>query len=367
MRMLFDQIKKISPGIFLAGLLAVVAEYLAELSGTTILGFDQSPVSSVMVALILGGVVANTVGTPARCQAGADYSVRRILKFGIILLGFRLSLYEAAEAGLRAIPVVLASILTAVILVFAVSKLLGIDGKLGTLIGVGTAICGVTAIVATAPTINAQEEETGYAVATITFFGLVATLAYPFVGHFLFAGVEQSVGLWLGTAVQDTSQVTGAALVYGETYESELALDIAVVTKLLRNTLMIVVIPLAGVRMSSRDGHSGEASSKFKQAAAVFPGFVAWFLGFSFLRSLGDAMLSRSRAALFLLDAQAWVLLGDALSLVAVACLLIALAAVGLRTDIRRLMRLGFKPFLVGLVAAFAVGGASALTILFLM
>ena len=363
---LSERFKQVSPGILLAGLLAGVAEYLAEVTGTTILGFDQSPVSSVMVALILGGIVANTVGTPARFHAGADYSVKRILKFGIILLGFRLSLYDAVQAGLRAIPVVMASIITAIVLVFLVSKLLGIDWKIGTLIGVGTAICGVTAIVATAPTINAREEETGYAVATITVFGLVATLAYPFIGHLLFAGVEQSVGFWLGTAVHDTSQVTGAALVYSETYAAGVTLVTAVVTKLLRNTLMIVIIPLAGTSMNARDEHSGGAPSRFQQAISVFPGFVAWFLGFSFLRSIGDAMLSRSRSALFLFDSEAWASLGEALSLVAVVCLLIALAGVGLRTDIRRFARLGFKPFLVGLVATFAVGGASALTILFI-
>ena len=357
-----EQIKRLTPGLLLALVLALFADYFADFTGTVVLGFEQSPISSVMVALILGGLVANTVGTPARCDAGADFSVKRILKFGIILLGFRLSLYEAFQAGLRAIPVVLASIVTAVVLVLFVSKLLGVDRRLGTLIGVGTAICGVSAIVATAPTIHAREEETGYAVATITVFGLVATLAYPFIGRALFGGLEQSVGFWLGTAVHDTSQVTGAALVYSETYAAEVTLDTAVVTKLLRNTLMIVVIPLAGI--VANQGRPTENGSRLQQAISVFPGFVAWFLGLSFLRSVGDAMLAGDTLALLIFDTELWNTIAGMLSGIAVACLLVALAGVGLKTDVRKLLHLGMKPFLVGLVAAIAVGGASAITII---
>ena len=360
-----DRLKHVAPGILLAVMLAVVAEVLAEVTGTAILGFEQSPVSAVMVALILGGVLANTIGTPASCEAGADFSVKRILKFGIILLGFRLSLYEAFQAGLRAIPVVIASIVTAIALVLLVSKLLGIDRRLGALIGVGTAICGVSAIVATAPTIHATEEETGYAVATITVFGLIATLAYPFIGRALFGGLEQSVGLWLGTAVHDTSQVTGAALVYSETYAAEATLDTAVVTKLLRNTLMIVVIPLAGI-VTQRGANPSDSRSRLKQAMSVFPGFVAWFLVLSLLRSTGDAMLAGDSPAFLLFDSGVWNTLSGMLSVTAVACLLVALAGVGLKTDIRKFVHLGIRPFVAGLVAAVAVGGASAIAVMLL-
>ncbi len=361
-----EQAKYILPGVMLAAALSLVAEYSAEFVGTTLLGFEQSPVSSVMVALILGGLVANTAGTPRRCHPGADFSVKRILKFGIILLGFRLSLYEAFQAGIRALPVVLISIVTAVFLVLLVSKLAGIDKRLGILIGVGTAICGVSAIVATAPTIRAREEETGYAVATITVFGLIATLSYPFIGRALFGGFEESVGMWLGTAVHDTSQVTGAALVYSETFSAGETLDTAIVTKLLRNTLMIVVIPLAGIA-ARRDGTNSENSSHLQQALSVFPGFVVWFLALSFLRSVGDAMLAGGARALLIFESGVWNALSGLLSEAAVICLLIALAGVGLKTDIRKLLHLGIRPFLVGLIAAIAVGGASALTIILLL
>lgn len=362
---LSERIRQVAPGILFTGLLAVLAEYSAEITGTVILGFDNSPVSSVMVALILGGLVANTVGTPARCENGAEFSVKKILKFGVVLLGFRLSIYEAVQVGVRAIPVVAASIATALILVLLASKMFGIERRLGILIGVGTAICGVSAIVATAPTINARDEETGYAVATITVLGLLATLLYPFVGRILFAGVEQSVGLWLGTAVHDTSQVTGAALVYSETYQAETTLDTAVVTKLLRNTFMIAVIPLAGIASHRR--HPEKSVSRLRKGLSIFPIFVVWFLGLSLLRTIGDIMLAGDRLAFAVFDMHAWTTLAGLLSELAIVCLLIALAGVGLRTDIRQLLHLGISPFLVGLAAALGVGGVSALTIAFLL
>ena len=167
----------------------------------------------------------------------------RILRLGIVLLGIRLSIVEAGAIGLKALPVIIGTILAAIAIVTYVSRRVGLTDRLGTLIGVGTSICGATAIVAMSPTIGAKDDETAYAVACITLFGVVAMLAYPFAAHWLFDGDAFRSGMFLGTAVHETAQVAGAGLVYQKYFHISQALDVATVTKLVRNLSMLIVMP----------------------------------------------------------------------------------------------------------------------------
>ena len=122
--------------------------------------------------------------------------------------------------------------------------MLGLPKRLGFLIAVGTSICGVTAIVATGPIIRAKKEEIAYAVSVITVFGILATIVYPYLANYIFENHPVKVGFFLGTAVHDTSQVTGSALLYADLFNHPLALEIAVITKLFRNICMIIVLPM---------------------------------------------------------------------------------------------------------------------------
>jgi uncharacterized integral membrane protein (TIGR00698 family) len=158
------------PGLFLAGLLAWLSVMLSEWVGIYLLGFKNSPVSSVMMAILLGMIFGNILRLPAIFKPGLSFAVKKVLRLGIIFLGVRLSFPEVIKVGLLGLPIILACIVSALLITTLLNKWLGLPRRLGTLIGVGTSICGVSAIVASAPAIGAEEEEVAYAVAVITIF-----------------------------------------------------------------------------------------------------------------------------------------------------------------------------------------------------
>ena len=233
------------PGIALAAAIGAVATVAAKSIGVDLLGYARSPISAIPLAVLLGLVLRDTVGIPEVCEPGLKLCVRRVLRIGVVLLGIRLSLVDAGTTGLVALPLVIACIVAAFLIVRFLARLLAIPDRLGTLIAVGTSICGVTAIVATAPAIDATDDEASYAVATIALFGTVALFAYPWLAHLIFTNPTHA-GLFLGTSIHDTSQVAGAALTFDQQFGPSAALNVAVVTKLVRNSLMVAVIPSPG-------------------------------------------------------------------------------------------------------------------------
>ena len=350
---LFAWLGAVFPGLGLALLLALFGGLLAKGLGTGLLGFERSPVSDISIAILLGLLIRNTIGLPPVYEKGLRLCGREVLRWGIILLGLRLSLAEAAELGLLALPVIVACIVTALVVVTRLNRALGLPGRLGSLIAVGTSICGVSAIVATAPVIEAEEDEVSYAVACVTLFGLLALFIYPYIAFVLFGSDPQLAGLFLGTSIHDTAQVAGAGLMYKAQFQTDEALKAATVVKLVRNLCMVGVIPLVGaLYLRSADG--GKRRGKVKLSQMV-PLFVLGFLAATALRTVGDlggqpfGFLSRPDWKQFLHQA-------DALSS---WCLAVAMASVGLGTGLSRIRQLGAKPFCVGLVAALLVGGVS--------
>ena len=229
------------------------------------------------------------------------------------------------------------------------------------LIGVGTAICGNSAIAATAPVIEADDEETSFAIATITLFGLLAVLVYPFFGH-LIGLSDHSFGLWSGTAVNDTSQVVAVGTIY-----SDAALDTAIIVKLTRNTLMAPLIVIFGLLYSR--GLKQKMSSEAAQASRLdwgklIPGFVLGFLAMSLFRTLGVALgfLPQSVSHPGSLQGAAQILIFlDELSKFAI---LMALAAVGLNTDLTSLRRIGVKPLIIGTCVAVVLANPLSLSLI---
>ena len=142
--------------------------------GTSLLGFSHSPISPIMVALLLGLAIRNAIGLPAVYEGGLKFCLRHVLRLGIMLLGLRLSLAAVGQIGLVGLPIIVGCIATALILVTWINHALGLPRRLGSLIAVGTSICGVSAIVATGPVVDAEEDEVSYAVACVTLFGLLA-------------------------------------------------------------------------------------------------------------------------------------------------------------------------------------------------
>src|SRR5699024_5661813 len=189
-------------------------------------------------------IIRNTIGLTDIFSKGIFFSVNYALRAGIVLLGLRLSLLEALKLGALGIPLIVACISAGLFLTLYLTNKMKQSNRLGTLIACGTGICGVTAIMATSPVIEAKEDEISYAVANITVFGLTGMVLYPFLANFIFADDPVKAGMFLGTAIHDTAQVAGAALIYDQLYDVNKVVDVATVTKLTRNLFIIAIIPL---------------------------------------------------------------------------------------------------------------------------
>lgn len=350
----------IVPGLLLAAALALLGQGLAHWLGVGLLGLPRSPVSGITLAILLGLALAHCADLPDRLRAGTRFALTTVLRAGIVLLGLRLSLAEAGEVGLRALPVIAAAIVTALWLVRWLGERLGLPPRLAALIGVGTSICGATAIVATAPTIGAREEETSFAVACIALFGLLAMLLYPFAAHWLFNGESLHSGLFLGTAVHDTAQVVGAGMAYREYYADARALEVATVTKMVRNLTMIAVIPLMAIAYRPMPGASVSGSATPRSRAyELVPLFVLGFATMSLMRTVGDL----GDQPFGLVPAERWSTVLAAAGTATDFLLATAMAAVGLSTRLSTLRAIGPKPLWVALSCALAVGSVAATVI----
>ncbi len=354
------------PGLLLAAAVVVASVLLADFVNAG-LGY-KGLLSYIMAAIVVGLVVGNTVPMPAAVAPGVSFCLAKILRLGIIMMGIRLSLFDAARIGAWGIPIVLACILTGLVLTTSFTRLLKLPERLGTLMAVGTSICGASAIVATAPAIDAEDQEVAYAVASITVFGIAAMLLYPYLAHSMFSGNVVMAGLFQGTAIHETAQVTGSALIYDQVFgvtEKPSAADVAIVIKLVRNAFMAVVIPamayLYARRQAGRDGGATRVSAR-----KLFPVFILAFVAMAAVRSIGDAGTRDGRLAFGLWSKADWAgaiaWIGNAAGYV----LATAMAGVGLGTRLKTLKGLGIKPFYVGLFASVVVGLASAIAVFLL-
>jgi uncharacterized integral membrane protein (TIGR00698 family) len=349
----------VAVGVMLLSLL--VAKYLGDFFKNQF-NLHSSPVSTFLLAIILGMLLRNIIPFPKIFEPGFKFCVAKLLRLGIIFLGIRLSILAVARIGLVAVIVVVICITSGIVLASLYARIFKVSSRLGTLIAAGTAICGVSAIVATAPTIGAKEEETAYAISTITIFGLLATILYPYIAELVLRLNLGQAGIFLGTAVHDTSQVTGAAFIYDQIWNREVS-KIAITTKLVRNTFMMAVIPILSVmyaRRSTVDAVQAEASPSPAGKVNVlklFPTFVLGFLAFAIFRSIGDAFAGgQSGRFLFWGSPESWSSFYSGIKEAAAYLLSIAIAAAGLSTQFSKLKQLTIKPFLIGLLAAVSVG-----------
>jgi uncharacterized integral membrane protein (TIGR00698 family) len=353
--MTVDRVPSLIPGVALAALVVAASVFLSDRLNET-LGYDGL-VSFILVAILIGILVRNTVGVPAVFEPGIAFSLRKLLRLGIVLMGIRLSVLDVLEIGAYGIPIVLGAVLTGLLVATLATRALGLSDRLGTLIAVGTGICGATAIVATAPGINARDEEVAYAIANITIFGIAAMFLYPFLGDLIFSGDVTRVGLFMGTSIHETAQVAGAGLIYDQAFNITAVpsgADVAVITKLVRNALMVVAIPAVTYVYARRTGPADEAGRG--GLLKLVPVFILGFLAMAVVRSIGDAGIDGGGSAYGIWDAAAWSDVAGTIRTWAEYILATAMAAVGLGTSIAQLRGLGLKPFLVGVAAAVAVG-----------
>jgi len=284
--------------------------------------------------ILLGMAYRNTVGVGPVFAPGLKFASKQVLQWSIIALGFGLSLGEVARTGLGSLWVTLITMTAAFVSAWLLGRWLGIPSRLKTLIGVGTAICGGSAIAAVTPIIKPDDHETAFAISTIFIFNIVAVLLFPPMGHLLNMS-DAGFGLWAGTAINDTSSVVAAGYSY-----STAAGDAATIVKLTRATLIIPVCLVLAFIVAWREKKQGTQGFSL---ARIFPWFILWFLVASALRTSG--LIPES--------------LNSSLHLLAEFLIVVALTAIGLSSDLRRMAHAGIRPVLLGLGVWLSVAGSS--------
>ncbi|RNC29864.1 MAG: hypothetical protein AWM53_00082 [Candidatus Dichloromethanomonas elyunquensis] len=335
--------KNIFKGLVLAAILGFISEYVIH--NLIVIG-GQKPVSGVIIAILLGILVKNTVGVRDTYLPGINFALKKILKLAIILLGLNLSFYAVITTGAKALTIIIICVLFAITITFLIGKKLGLPDKLAVLIGVGTAICGSTAIVAASPAIDARDEEVTFSVATITLFGILAIFIYPILGKIMLLSNMQ-FGTWAGTAVHETAQVIAAGFAY-----SDAAGKIATVVKLTRTVLLAPLVFILGVIYSKKQKAAGAQNVNY---FSIFPWFVVGFVAMAALRTFGDNLFTGSSQ---------WSYFLSKASDLAKFLIVTAMAGVGLLTNFSEMKRIGVKPFIVGLVASLIMAVFS-LTLIF--
>jgi uncharacterized integral membrane protein (TIGR00698 family) len=349
----YQKMIKIIPGVILALVFCLFSQGINNVIGIELFGTSKSPISTVMIAILLGIIMGNAFTPRPGMMIGLDFTQQYILKLGIIFLGIRLSFGEFLKFGTVAIPLIIVCILSVLVLIKLLIKKVPISSKMSYLIAIGTSVCGATAIVATAPIIEAKKTEVAYAIANITLFGVIAMLIYPYFAEWYFYGEPITVGLFLGTAIHETSQVAAAGLIYDQQFNSPETLNVATVTKLIRNTFLVIMVPLFGFLYNR-----GKVKNKNYSILNIFPYFVLGFIFMIILRNIGDQIFTIENA-----NYEFWKILIDSIKSLATVFLTMAMAAVGISINLGELKSMGYRPFIVGLIAAVTVGIVSIISL----
>ena len=309
------------------------------------LGRALPVIGGPVFAILAGMAIALLVRDKGRAQAGIAYTSKTILQYAVILLGFGLNLSEVAKVGVQSLPIILSTITTSLVVSFLLHRLLHIPSNISTLVGVGSSVCGGSAIAATAPVIGADDEEIAQSISVIFLFNVAAALLFPTLGGLLGLGNE-GFGLFAGTAVNDTSSVTAAAAAWDGMHPGANTLDTATIVKLTR-TLAIIPITLAlALRRTARArraGGAGEGSFSLRRVFPLLPpvlhaGFPDYYGGVPG-RSGRSGFCSFKELSKFFI--------------------IMAMAAIGLNTDLIKLVRTGGRPILMGLCCWAAITAVS--------
>ncbi len=313
------------PGLIAATLLAWASIALPALR-------PFAAISPLMIAIVLGIVVRNTVGVPAACAPGIRFSLRRILRLAVMLLGFQLSAAQIAEVGAKGMAIVAVTLFAAFLFTTWLGKRLGVDGKLSELIAAGTSICGASAIVATNSVTEGTDEDVAYAIAVVTLFGSLSMLLYPLADVFLRIP-PHAYGLWAGASIHETAQVLAAAF-QGGTESGQFG----AVSKLSRVMLLAPVVLLLGWTTRRRDGESAT-----KKRSVPVPLFLIGFIAAMAINSLGIVPAAITK------------------DIVKVDKFLLALSlgAMGLETSLRKVRDAGWRPLMLGSGAWLFISGFS--------
>ena len=316
-------------GVALALAIAVPAWFLGK--QFEVIG---GPVFAIIIGMVLAVCLRGRSDVAEATSAGIKYTSKKILQYAVILLGFGLNLGQIAKVGASSLPIIVSTITTSLVIAFVLCRVMHIPSKISTLVGVGSSICGGSAIAATAPVIDADDEEIAQAISVIFLFNIIAALIFPTLGGMLGMSNE-GFGLFAGTAVNDTSSVTAAAAAWDGMHPGSNALDHATIVKLTR-TLAIIPITLGlafwQVRRAKHAAEAGQASGTF-DIKKIFPFFILFFVLASIITTV------------FALPAVVTAPIKE----LSKFFIIMAMAAIGFNTDIVKLVKTGGKPIFMGL------------------
>lgn len=287
-------------------------------------------------AIILGIILALFIKDREPFENGIKFTSKKILQYAVVLLGFGLNLEVVMKTGKQSLPIILCTITTSLVISYILHKVMHIPTKISTLVGVGSSICGGSAIAATAPVIDADEEEVAQAISVIFLFNILAALLFPALGAALgFSTTSgEAFGIFAGTAVNDTSSVTAAASTWDSIYHlGSQTLDKAVTVKLTRT---LAIIPITLFLAFQRARKAEEQSDERVSMKKVFPFFILFFIGASVITTVATAMGVPATVFLPLKDLSKFFII-------------MAMGAIGFNTNVVKLVKSGGKPILMGM------------------
>lgn len=292
-------------------------------------------VGGPVFGIILGMIITLFIKDKKDLQSGITFTSKKILQYAVILLGFGMNLSVVLQTGKQSLPIILVTISTSLIVSYVLHKAMKIPSKISTLIGVGSSICGGSAIAATAPVIEASDEEVAQSISVIFLFNMIAALLFPTLGTLLGFSTKngEAFGIFAGTAINDTSSVTAAASTWDSMYHLQSAtLDKAVTVKLTR-TLAIIPITLVLSFFKLRKNKDGQKVNLKK----VFPFFIIYFVLASLITTISIHMgVSADFFTPFKELSKFFIVL--------------AMVAIGLNTNVIQLIKKGGKPILLGFI-----------------
>jgi uncharacterized integral membrane protein (TIGR00698 family) len=319
-------INKNLPGIILCTLVAIPS---------WLLGKTFPLIGGPIIAIISGMLIAFVVKNKNIYAPGIKFTSKKVLQYAVILLGFGLNLSVVLNTGKQSLPIIISTILTSLFIAFILHKTMHIPANISTLIGVGSSICGGSAIAATAPVIEAKDEEVAQAISVIFFFNILAAILFPSLGVWLgFSHTSgEAFGIFAGTAINDTSSVTAAASTWDNMHHlASATLDKAVTVKLTRTLAIIPITLVLALIRTKKTKNAGGEKINFKK---IFPFFILYFILASIITTI--AMNFGVSSSIFTPFKELSKFL-----------IILAMAAIGINTDIIKLIKGGGKPILMG-------------------
>ncbi len=344
-------LKNNAPGIFVCIIIAGISTALAELNiGSFSFEVIGAPVFAIIIGMIIT-LIAPNFAESEKMKGGVTFTSKKILQWAVIILGFSLNLGTIAKVGAQSLPVIICTILISLIVAMILMKVMKIDKKVACLIGVGSSICGGSAIAATAPVIDADDEEVAQSISVIFLFNVIAALIFPTLGYKLGLGSE-GFAIFAGTAVNDTSSVTAAASTAEAIYGTSGILSSSVTVKLTRTLAIIpITLVLAFIRTKRAKKAGGEAAKV--SFGKIFPFFILYFVAASIITTVVGVLPQSAFTQFYnetFVSAAKWL---------AKFFIAMAMCAIGLNTNIVNLVKKGGKPILLGFCCWVAITAVS--------